>query len=158
MIEIKEFNIETEENLVQIIIEFNRLYSLHPETITQYGYYKLQQLSDKPFNVLDWRNFYTDPRVQKWYQIELDLALTAKMHKLTQDVGENHSTASQQTLRDLIKYKETSSNEIDDGKIFIFTHWPLTNIEEHIKNVHISEVIPKEINDAISIYEGTPKP
>lgn len=155
MISIKDFDKEKEENLCVLVTEFNKIYTIYPKEITGYTYYELWEKSGKHQELLDWRNFYNDPRVRKWYEIELTLALDSKIHKLLQTAGTDKSTATQQTLTALLRHKEDSSMDVEESKYFIYTHWPLTNVEEHIPNVKISEAIPKEISSAISIFERT---
>lgn len=156
MIDIKQFNQEKEPNLLNTVLVFNQLYREHPESITEFTYHELYSKSKAEHNIplYEWKLFYTDKRVQAWYSQELELTMKAKLHKLTRQAGEDRSTATQQALQGLLKYISDSDESAEDNKIFIYTHIPLTDVEEHLENVKIESTIPKEIGDGLSVYSG----
>lgn len=145
---------EKDKELYMAVVEFNSLYKKFPKEIASWTYYELSQKSRTDISLALWKEFYTDSRVQAWYKEELDLALDAKLQKLVGEVGENHSTATNQTLQSILKYKEDNSNKTDSTKIFIYTFMPLSEVEEQLDNVKIINNIPKEIKNAITIFKG----
>jgi hypothetical protein len=156
MIDIKQFNEEKEANLLNTVLVFNQLYRELPETITELTYHELYTRSKAEHNIplYEWKLFYTDKRIQAWYSKELELTMKAKLHKLTRQAGEDRSTATQQALQGLLKYISESDESAEDNKIFIYSHIPLTDVEEHLENVKIESTVPKEIANGLSIYTG----
>ena len=157
MIDPKQFDETKEETLLNTVLVFNQLYKEMPTTITDLSYYELYDKAKKEHEIplLDWKMFYTDRRVQAWYAQELELTINSRLQKLAKQAGTDKSTATQQTLTALLKHVGDSSGAPEDNKIFVVQFIPLTNVEEHIENVKIIDNIPKEIADAITIYEGT---
>lgn len=156
MIDPKQFDKRTEEELLNAVLVFNQIYKELPETITELSYYELYQEAIErghEISLVDWKKFYTDRRVQQWYQQELELTITSRLQKLSKQAGTDKSTATQQTLTALLKHVGDNSQTMDDNKIFVVQFVPLTKTEEQIENVEVLENIPEEIADALTIYE-----
>ena len=159
MIDPKQFDEHKEESLLNTVLVFNELYKENPNTITDLSYYELYDMTKIKYQIplLDWKYFYIDRRVQAWYSQELELTISARLQKLAKQAGTDKSTATQQTLTALLKHVGDNQSGPEDNKIFIVQFIPLTKVEEHIENVKIIDNIPKEIADAITVYEGDSK-
>ena len=153
MIDLDLFD-KSEEKFRLMAKDFNNIYKRYPEEITDFGYIQLHkhQSSEVDFTVMDWRQFYLDRRVKNWYRQELEINLQQNLQKISKTAGSDKSTATQQTLATLMKYNEESSSG-DNTKIFVYTHIPLTEEEEHLDNVKISKNIPEGIKAGISVFE-----
>lgn len=160
MIDPEQFDETKEPELLNTVLVFNILYKKYPETITEMSYYDLYLETKKhpeikdTIELLDWKKFYTDRRVQAWYAQELNLSINTRIHKLTKKAGTDKSTATQQTLSALLKHVGEHADTPEDNKVYIYSHIPLTDTEEHIENVQTIETIPEEIRDAITVYTG----
>ena len=153
------FDKNKEETLLNTVLVFNQLYKEFPNTITEKTYYELYELTKEQHQIslIDWKNFYSDHRVQAWYSQELELTINARLQKLSKQAGTDKSTATQQTLTALLKHVDSGKETIDDNKIFVVQFIPLTNVEEHVKNVKTLQNIPEEISNGITVYERPDK-
>ncbi len=158
MIDPSAFDRRTEEKLLNAVLVFNQIYKELPDTITELSYYELYQEAQErghEVSLIDWKNFYTDRRVQQWYDDELHLTIQSRLQKLSKQAGTDKSTATQQTLTALLKHVGDNSQSMEDNKIFVVQFVPLTKTEEQIENVEVLKNIPEEIADALTIYEGS---
>ena len=153
MISLKLFDTEMEPAICEVVVKCNTMFKTDPKTTIGKTYYELWK-SNTSIELLVWRNFYTDSRVQAFYNLEFELGLKAKKNILLQQVGENKSTATNQALISILKREEDTEIEADSGKIFVYSFIPLNQQEEHADNVKILENIPKEIRDALTIIDG----
>ena len=95
MISLKLFDKELEHELCEAVVKFNTMFKTDPKTTIGKTYYELWK-SNTSIELLVWRNFYTDSRVQAFYNLEFELGLKAKKNILLQQVGEKKSTATNQ--------------------------------------------------------------
>ena len=153
MIDLKLFDKEIEIELCEAVVAFNTRFKADPAGTMDKTYYQLWK-DNKEVELHIWRQFYTDKRVQEFYEKEFELSLKAKRNVLLRQVGENHSTATVQGLMSILKRDEEALIEDDDGKIFIYSFIPLNQNEEHLENVKILKNIPKEISDALTVIDG----
>ena len=153
MINIEQFDEKTEPQLLNTVLVFNQLYRIYPESIAEMTYHKLYTLAEPEHQIslALWKSFYTDKRVQRWYEQELALLMQSKLHVLTRQAGSDRSTATQQALQGLLKHISENNNKSEENKIFVYTHIPLTRTEEHLENVRIETTIPEEIRSALTI-------
>jgi len=154
MIDLKEFNPETEKPLYEAVLNFNEEFAKDSAIMTL-GYYELYKRfkNRTSLTAIDWRNFYRDKRVQNFYNDELNMQLEVKIQKLSH--SSDLSTSDNTTLTNLIKRKRDEEGiNADDGKIFVYTFIPLTSEEENAENVKILSFVPKEIKGAIHVLEG----
>lgn len=139
---------EQEEEIYQMAMAFNTLYKQIPNKITELSYYELYNRIGL-FTADNWKEFLKDKRVQKWYSDELDLQLNTQLHKLAAIAGENKSTATQQALSAILKYKGENKQQEDSTETFIYALIPVNENEKNLENVKILKNIPKEIEAAI---------
>lgn len=149
------FNQETESRLLNAVLVFNEHYEQRPSEITGYTYFELYQMTDPKHKITlgDWKEFIRDRRVQQWYSDELQLTINARLQSLAKKAGTDKSTATQQTLTSLLKYTEAGREVEESNEIYIYGHIPLTPNEEKLENVKYIKTIPKEIADALTVYE-----
>jgi len=148
------FKVKEEPELFEAVLEFNKIYQNDPENTASYSYYKLWTTSGRTLPLSVWKQFQLDPRVRSWYSSELELSIETNIQNLAKSSSKDQSYAKQQTLSSLLSYKKEKSTE-RSNQVFIYSFIPLTSIEEHIPNVKIIQNIPKELSDAITIYEGS---
>lgn len=153
MIDLNKFDEITESDIRQCVIVFNNSFKEKPKETLAKTYYQLWEL-DKAIDLYTWRAFYTDARVQKFYEKEFTLSLNAKKQALLQQMGENKSVATNQALTSILKYLEVEEVDPNDNKIFIYSFIPLNEQERNAKNVRILNNIPENLKDAIQIIEG----
>lgn len=97
-------------------------------------HYELSQLT--PFGVLDWRKFYSHPKVVDWMAQELMMLQNAKLRTLMRDLDANsRSTGLPQLINTLASQAEKATKKNTDGPIFIYTYIPLNEQEKHSPNV-----------------------
>ncbi len=159
MIDLKQFDTENDKQLYEVVVAFNTLYKSRPQTITQYSYYQLWELSDRSIPIAVWKEFYNDPRVQRWYDDELEMALSANLQKLATEAGNNKSSATLQALTAILKHRETKTADTPESNtVFIFSHVPLTTVEENLENAKILRARPQAFDSAIKVSQGDQDP
>jgi hypothetical protein len=158
MINVNLFDPEKEEYLYRAVIVFNKIYTEVPKEASHLGYYQLWQKGrnyDSELDVVTWKQFMLDNRVSAWYDTELEMALNTNLQKLATEAGNNKSTATLQTLTAILKHKEGKVTDApDQNKIFVYTHIPLTDVEERLENVTKLRNQPEGISGAIKVFEG----
>jgi len=152
------FSPESEETLYRAVVVFNQIYKNSPISAAQLTYYQLWQQGrnyDSELPLSAWKEFMLDPRISTWYDTELEMSLNANLQKLASEAGNNKSTATLQALSQILKHKENKEpNTPDQNKIFIYSHIPLTDVEERLENVTILRTQPQAISGAIQVFEG----
>lgn len=158
MIDLRQFSLENEEEMFRTIVVFNQIYKDHPNQASQMTYYQLFQKGqniDDTLPLSAWKNFMLDARVATWYNTELEMALNANLQKLVTEAGNNKSTATLQALSTILKHKENKETPtVDQNKIFIYTHIPLSENEEKLPNVTKIRTRPAGIDGAIQVFKG----
>lgn len=133
-----KFN-DNEIELKQLQEVFNEL----GEDALYFSHYDLANNTE--FSAADWKMFLTDPRVQEFLELELNLAQQTAVRKMMRDIDQSKSTGQAQLLNTLVN--QSNQNKKKDGPIFIYTYIPLNKEEEHAPNVQIAESDPFEIDD-----------
>ena len=153
MIDLNLFDITKEPELYEAVLLFNKKYQNDPDNIASYSYYKLWNETQRTIPLNIWKEFQLDKRVRSWYSSELELSIATNIQTLAKNSAKDQNYAKQQTLASLLNYQKDKTEE-QSNKIFIYSFIPLTSIEEHLPNVKIIKTIPKELADAITVYEG----
>lgn len=131
-----QFN-ENEIEMQQLQEVFNEL----GEDALYYSHYELAQATE--FSVNDWKMFLTDPRVQDYLELELNLTQQTAVRKMMRDIDQSRSTGQAQLLNTLVN--QTNQSKKKEGPIFIYTYVPLNKEEEHAPNVQTAERDPFEV-------------
>lgn len=131
-----QFN-ENEIEMQQLQEVFNEL----GEDALYYSHYELAQATE--FSVNDWKMFLTDPRVQDYLELELNLTQQTAVRKMMRDIDQSRSTGQAQLLNTLVN--QTNQSKKKEGPIFIYTYVPLNKEEEHAPNVQTAECDPFEV-------------
>lgn len=100
----------------------NALYMSHYELAEQTG-----------MSPISWKKFLLDPRVAAFISEEMDLLKRAKVSTMLSTVDTNKNTGQAQLLNTLLN--QTKNTDRKEGPVFIYTHIPLNNQEEHAPNV-----------------------
>ena len=100
----------------------NALYMSHYELAEQTG-----------MSPISWKKFLLDPRVAAFISEEMDLLKRAKVSTMLSTVDTNKNTGQAQLLNTLLN--QTKNTNRKEGPVFIYTHIPLNNQEEHAPNV-----------------------
>ena len=100
----------------------NALYMPHYELAEQTG-----------MSPISWKKFLLDPRVAAFISEEMDLLKRAKVSTMLSTVDTNKNTGQAQLLNTLLN--QTKNTNRKEGPVFIYTHIPLNNQEEHAPNV-----------------------
>ena len=100
----------------------NALYMSHYELAEQTG-----------MSPISWKKFLLDPRVAAFINEEMDLLKRAKVSTMLSTVDTNKNTGQAQLLNTLLN--QTKNTDRKEGPVFIYTHIPLNNQEEHAPNV-----------------------
>lgn len=82
---------------------------------------------------ISWKKFLLDPRVAAFISEEMDLLKRAKVSTMLSTVDTNKNTGQAQLLNTLLN--QTKNSDRKEGPVFIYTHIPLNNQEEHAPNV-----------------------
>lgn len=82
---------------------------------------------------ISWKKFLLDPRVAAFISEEMDLLKRSKVSTMLSTVDTNKNTGQAQLLNTLLN--QTKGTDRKDGPVFIYTHIPLNNQEEHAPNV-----------------------
>ncbi len=100
----------------------------------------------------DWREFKLDPRVYEWYKKEMTLIANQKLFSLLNNIDKTNSTASSQSLGQLLNFLKQQEENKENNKFFIYSFIPLTPNEKEAPNVKILEAIPSELSDSIQTF------
>lgn len=101
-------------------------------------HYELSKITG--YDALEWRKFYSHPKVVDWMAQELMMLQNAKLRTLMRDLdGNTRSTGLPQLINTLATQTEKASKKNTDGPIFIYTYIPLNEQEKHSPNVQNKE-------------------
>lgn|SRR5574344_230441 len=122
---------ENEIEMQQLQDVFNEL----GEDALFYTHHELAQATE--FSAMEWKNFLTDPRVQEYLELEVNLIQQTAVRKMLRDIDQSKSTGQAQLLNTLVN--QTNSNKKKEGPVFIYTYIPLNKEEHYAPNVQVAE-------------------
>lgn len=103
-----------------------------------YTHHELANVTE--FSATDWKMFLTDPRVQDYLDLEVNLIQQTAVRKMLKDIDQSRSTGQAQLLNTLVN--QSSNNKKKEGPVFIYTYIPLNKEEQHAPEVQIADSDP----------------
>jgi len=126
---------------------FNLLKSYKQEGLVA-NQYDLEELSEGNISADTWSELLREPDVQKYIKLEMEVIRNAEVNKMIKDSADSRSVGQSQLLNALTKL-DTETQE-DKGPAFIYCYVPLTEEQQHAKNVlpfQISTNAPDNLED-----------
>lgn len=123
-------NISFEENELEFLAMQDAFNELGADAL-YYSHHELAAATE--YNALEWRAFLSDPRVQDYFQAELNLIQQSSIMKMMRDIDKSKSTGQAQLLNTLVS--QSNSSKKKEGPIFIYSYIPLNAEEVHAPNV-----------------------
>lgn len=148
-----EFN-EDDGNFPELLRQYNKI----GYDALYYDHYELSALTGH--SPIDWKRFLQDPRIAAFVAEETEMLKKTKAMSMLRTVDSNRNVGQAQLLNTLLN--QTKGEQKKEGPVFIYTHVPLNENEEHASNVvPFNYKRPTSMADDIEVepeYENISKP